>query len=312
MAENHRPNSATRAWRWLISNSSRRDRLRDALAVFEVRLAEYKTLGANDDVAWVEASNTCVEMVREAIQDSDLDRGWAFLHEAERHEVDGLAGEALIARATGVRAEAASKLSDWRKDSAVAILDLSNALKPTPAEKGRRKKDPDPADRADAMVRARLKEALRIRDEHFFNVYRKTAIRGEQLVVTAFILAGVLVAVVAFADNDPTGILGTRDALLRSMIYGVLGAVISTAVSLAEDKMSTRRIPEHLAFTYVTLARPFFGAGFAVAAYIAMRSGAVSVFEGKPGGLALGCFLAGFSERWFLGIFDSAVSKKGT
>jgi len=246
--------------------------------------------------------------VRAAINDSDLDRGWTFLHEAERHEVDGLAGDELLARATAVRLEAAAKLGGWRKDSIAAILDLSKALKPIPAEKQRNPDSPDPPD---ATVRKRLKEALLIRNEHFYNVYRKTAISGEQLVVTALILTAVLIVLVALADDDPSTVFGTRDDLLRSMLYGALGAVISTAVSLAEDKMSSRRIPEHLSSTYVTLARPFFGAGFAVAAYIAMKSGAIGVFGAKPQGLALGCFLAGFSERWFLGIFDSAMSKKG-
>ena len=139
------------------------------LGLFEVRLAEYKTLGAKDSLAWVEASEACVENVRDAIRASDLDRGWALLHEAERHEEDGLAGEGLIARATGVRAEAASKLSDWRKLSVLAILDLSDALKRTPADKPGKKHDAD-SDRTDAILRVRLKEALRIRDEHFFNV----------------------------------------------------------------------------------------------------------------------------------------------
>lgn len=306
MSDNYQPSMATRALRWLTGNSSRRDRLRDALGVFEVRLEKYRALGADDAVPWLQASGACVIAVEEALQQSDLDRGWAFLHEAERYEIDGLTGEALTARAAAVRAETASKLGDWRKDTAAMLLDLGSALPSMPVEQA-----PDDArNDAEAKTRDRVKEALRLRDEHFFNVYRKTAIRGEQLIVTAFVLTIVLVGVVAFAGNDPSGILGTRDALILSMIYGVLGAVISTAVSLAEDKMSSRRIPEHLAFTYVTLARPFFGAGFAAAAYIAMKSGAITVFEGRSGGLALGCFLAGFSERWFLGIFESAASKK--
>lgn len=260
------------------------------------------------DSAWIKACDLCVGKVNDAIEFRDLDRGWAFLHEAERQEVDGLEGDALLARAIAVRCEAASKLSAWRKESSAAILDL--ALTDGKRDKhGKPDKNEKPA-HIEAILRDRVKEALQIRDDHFFNVYRKTALQSELLILTAIILAFILAALASFADDNPADLLGTRDDLVRAMLYGVLGAVISTAVSLAEDKMSKKRIPEHLSTTYATLARPFFGAGFAVAAYIAMRSGVVNIFGGRTQGIALACVLAGFSERWFLGIFDSVMTKK--
>lgn len=309
MATNTDPNRATRVLRWLTTDPSRRARLRDSLGVFEIRLADYKARGIGRDSGWIKACDACVGKVSEAIEFRDLDRGWAFLHEAERQEVDGLEGDALLARAIAVRCEAASKLSAWRKESSAAILDLATLIDGKRDKHDKPDKSEKPAQR-EAILRDRVKEALRIRDEHFFNVYRKTALQSELLILTAIILAFILAALASFADDDPADLLGTRDDLVRAMLYGVLGAVISTAVSLAEDKMSKKRIPEHLSTTYATLARPFFGAGFAVAAYIAMRSGVVNIFGGRTQGIALACVLAGFSERWFLGIFDSAMAKK--
>jgi hypothetical protein len=287
MGNNDPPNQATRTLRWLATDPSRRARLRDSLGVFDVRLAEYKNNGVDKNSPWVQACDACVSEVNHALKFRDLDRGWAFLHEAERHEVDGLEGAALFARATAIRFEAASKLSDWRKDSSAVILELSAAMGGEIQVKREKKKA-----RPDAILRYRLKEALRIRDEHFFNVYRKTAMQSELLILTALILAFILTALIALADDNRSDLLGTRDELVRAMMYGVLGAVISTAVSLAEGTATKKRIPDHLATTYATLARPFFGAGFGVAAYIAMRSGVVNVFGGRPEGIAFGCVLA--------------------
>ena len=300
----NRPNRATRIYRWLAADPSRRARLRDSLGVFVLRLNDYKNRGLGT-ATWIQACDDSVKAIDQAIADNELDRGWAFLHEGERLEIDGLDGATLRARAIAVRFEAEAKLNGWRKESSVKILDTA-ASNP-----GGEKGDKDRAFR-EVGLRNELKEALRLRDEHFFNVYRKSALQSELLVLTAVILALVLATLVSLASDNPSGVLGTPDDLLRAMMYGALGALISTAVSLAEDTMGKKRIPEHLATIYATLARPFFGASFGVAAYIAIRSGVVSIFAGKPDAIALACVLAGFSERWFLGIFDSAIAKKAS
>lgn len=305
MAADGRPNKAQRFFAGLFLDAARRRRLQSELAVLRIRLEERARV--DQHAPWLLAAASCVTQIERAIEDRDLDRGWASLLAAERHEVDALSADELSARVEAVRREALSKLSDWRRDSVVAIL--AQCQQAAVKNNGARKKGPADEERAKS-VRLKVKEALRVRDEHFFNVYRKTEIRRNLLLVTALILAAALFLTYAIAVDAPSGFLGSPDTLLIVMVFGMLGGLLSTAVSLADDKSSGRRMPEHIASTYVTLARPIFGAGFAVAVYIAIKSGAMNVFEGRSGGIALASFLAGFSERWFLGIVDRGMASK--
>ena len=314
----------------LSVDPARARRLEGAYGVLKVAIDERdKTIPSPPGTA---AAKRCLEKSAEAIKAYQHDIAWTYLMAAERHLIDGYGDAELHAHSTEVFKEAVSKLTDWRRESIMAILGPLLAAKSgsdDALDDG--KSAAKTSEERTAEHRAKLKEASRLRDDHFMNVYRKIEIRRKLLLITATILALALALayVIAGVDSkgdqvqtsafpgdslavlrDPQVLLGSQRTLIGIMLLGLFGALISIAVSLANTQDSGKRLPEHIASTNVTLARPVFGAGFAVAIYLAMNSGVVSLFHGDPKAFALAAFLAGFSERWFLGIVSGALGSK--
>jgi hypothetical protein len=298
----------------LVVDSSRRRRLEEELTIFVARVDDYARTG--ESATWLATLVEHIDQARAAIGESDLDRGWACLLAAQRYEVDGLPPSQVIARLEAVRKEVRSKLGDWRRDGALAILAQADPFV-TMAEGAQLTGDAVVFAFALGAIRGKLKEALLIRDENSSNVYRKIQVRRDRLVLTGAILMAVLFVMyalspdAAIASDNSSSVLD-RAQLVMVILLGMLGGLVSTALSLADDKIAGKRIPDHVASFYMTLARPVFGASFAVAVAVAMRSGVITLFGGKEGAIAFAAFLAGYSERWFLGVVGKASGETKT
>jgi hypothetical protein len=306
MAEdNGRPDKFQKILNRITVNSGQRRRLKSGLAEFKTRFDMRRK--SNAGAAWVVATEDCVKRAEEALEDRDLDPGWECLMAAERHLIESYDETELQSRRTEIIKEVSSKLSDWRRETVLVILDPADEKVGVDNPKLRMEGSEANGARDLSALRSQLRSAVRLRDEHFSNVYRKIELRRKMLLITAPMLAAALWVIHAMARNNPAGYLGEPQAILTVIVFGVFGGLISTALSLANNKDAGKRIPEHIANTYVTFVRPLFGAGFAVATYIVLKSGVVTLFDGKPGAYALAAFLAGFSERWFLGIVTAGI-----
>jgi hypothetical protein len=229
----------------------------------------------------------CLERLLQKAEDAyrreDLGRAWSLLLEAQRSEIEALSDEQRQAKAIALRAEAGDKLRDWRKEAVLKLLDGT------------------PGASVDE-----LKEATQLRNEHFNNQYHKLDLAREQLMFLGPILLVALVSLLAVVG---LGLIQIRDLdwldLLTLMILGALGGALSAVRSLAGRP--DRRIPDQLADRPVTALRPLLGAAAATGIALMVQAGVVSFGSSDNQDLALlaVAFLAGFSERWFLGMIGS-------
>jgi hypothetical protein len=232
----------------------------------------------------------CLELLLKKAEDAyrrnDLNSAWSLLLEAQRSEIGALSPEQRKARAVALRAEAEVKLPDWRKRAVLKLLD-------------------DKDDKAEVTA-DQLNEATQLRNEHSHNQYHKLDLAREQLVFLMPILVVALVGLLAVVGR---GLIQIRDLdwldLLTLMILGALGGALSAVRSLAGRP--DRRIPDQLADRPVTALRPLLGAAAATGVALMVQAGVVSFGSSDNQDLALlaVAFLAGFSERWFLGMIGS-------
>jgi hypothetical protein len=275
---------------------------------------------------------------RNALKESKFNAGWIHLHEAERVEIFFMEKMERAARVTALREEAKEKLSGWRKSAVLELLrgddnslELDDAAVQKPPcvpesdgsqrsasanELGLGEVRIGDTDRADSPrkrhdrtpTKERVQEAVRLLNGHFDNQYTKIDAMAEALRGAAMILCliiGVLIAVLAwvpptFAEtglnwNDIPAVIG----------FGALGGALSVITSVSGSR--GQRIPEQLATFLISAARTVFGAGVAVAVYVLLKSGWITLAGDKTSIVPLAAaFLAGFSERWFLGLVKMA------
>jgi hypothetical protein len=145
--------------------------------------------------------------------------------------------------------------------------------------------------------------------EHYNNEYRKQDIISAQVFRATVVLSLALGAVLALAIGGWFVFAGeVGDTVRLAMLFGLLGGALSVAVSFLQREPG--RIPKLMREDLVTLARPVIGAGTATAVYLYLLAGLLSV-EGlrEPWAVSGLAFLAGFSERWFLGIVAASEQK---
>lgn len=225
----------------------------------------------------------------QALRQSDLNSGWSFLLEAERIEIAALTDPQRDARAVALRTEVADKLREWRRNAALELLGDGAA--------GRR-----------ASV-DEVKEAIRIRNESSHNQYHKLDLTREQLKLLGWVLLAVLVGLVLVARFGvfPIGKLDWIH-LVTLMILGALGGSLSGVRSLAGRR--DRKIPDQLSDWPITALRPLLGAAAATGVTLMVQAGIVSFGDPQrqDNVLLAVAFLAGFSERWFLGVIGGVSS----
>jgi hypothetical protein len=129
------------------------------------------------------------------------------------------------------------------------------------------------------------------------------------------ILAAVVVVTLTvpgfiLISNWPDPFLEWAKALVLGILAGALGGILSMAFSLGRADISAK-IPDMRLSWRVTAMRPLLGATVAIPVLVFVKIGYVKLadFDGLPAVLVF-CFLAGFSERWFLGVMEGLDSGK--
>ncbi|HKR50063.1 MAG TPA: hypothetical protein VJT72_10855 [Pseudonocardiaceae bacterium] len=225
-----------------------------------------------------------------------IDAGWAALHRACEAEIDLMTVDQAQGRAQELAEELRSgKIPDWRSTAALEQVTIALSLLAPDAA-------PEQADTA----RVWLRSALRIRNEHFDNVYRNLAISRRYrnslilLAVLMLITAVVLMSVIGAANLDPDLTSGDPFSgnwlLALAIIFGTLGALSSALQRRTRDPF-VGRIPEHLGVLSIFSTRPLIGAIAGLTAYISVRAG-ITVLQDHPvPGMLAAAFVAGFTER---------------
>ena len=121
----------------------------------------------------------------------------------------------------------------------------------------------------------------------------------------AIVIAAALATVIFLSVSEAAFFDGEAgDAIRLAILFGVFGGALSVAMSFAGR--SGGRMPEELRDDAITWIRPVVGGAAAVAVYLFLRAGVLPFVELRDEWVVAALsFLAGFGERWFLGVVQS-------
>jgi hypothetical protein len=246
-----------------------------------------------------------LDLATKAAHANHVASGYEYLHIAEREAVFLMSPVERQVRAQSLRAEAGSNDkfgNSWRTQ---AILGLLKA--------GRNEAfSADPPSEADADISPEaLAEAVEHRNTLYRNEHRKTDKTRWQLAWLGLIVGALVLLAFAVVLLAPLPADLARMNLLPHCIYlGLLGGFVSSAITqrTADRKVS---VPEIEVSFYAAMARGALGAATSIPVFILVKAGLVTVAGATEAtaswGLLFLCFLAGFSERWFLSAVTSVA-----
>jgi hypothetical protein len=264
-------------------------------AVIEVRGVAMIPPGIAPDHPAVQRIREHFDLARAASAEGRVDDAWGHLDAAEEIRVGLVDADELTAIATDLRREAtdSGKFGKWRGK---AILD----------HVGR--------DAAHPVKACDVQHALRIRAEHFDNVYNKIGETAKLIVWANVALVFLLALLLGLAwygflplERESVGFMGT------AMLMGALGGALSTGLSLVRPDTESS-IPGLQRRGSVTFFRPALGAAMAAVTYAFIKAGLLDFLGSEISRdawlLASFGFVAGFSERWFMGIVNRFAADK--
>lgn len=281
-----------------IGSSPKLDRLQADIAILKGRL-EKRRAGAGE-ASWLVAADRALALAAAHTVRRRIDPAWKYLHEAQRQEVFGYSEAEVEAAERALSNEAKAKLKGWRQ------LTVTELVKPGIEE---------PVPHGPAR-QCRLAKAMQLRDEGADNRYFKLRLVQRQvafLLWLFFLLLGGLVALLFMNEGLLTASPSRGEApglgpwqLLTGTAIGALGACFSGIVSLVGGA-SDVTIPERIASSSVTIARPAIGAASALAAMLLLGAGLLSGLA--PTAMYAIAFAFGFSERLAIGALERVTSR---
>lgn len=270
-------------------------RLRRLRAAVEVRGEWTPPKAAPPDDPRIGAIKEHLGKADKAADEGRINEGWGHLHEAERLQVTFFDGPELEATVLDLRKEAADskKFRAWRRNAILQHLSTEGGRKVTAAD---------------------VQHALRLRTEHFDNVYDKI---DETLSWVQFASTAVVLLLVALLFGGGMGWFPLGADSLRllgtAIVMGALGGALSTGLTLAQAE-PRKPIPDTVFAGAVTAFRPILGGAAAAVTFVFLKAGLLDFLtEGVAENVwlvASFAFLAGFSERWFLGIIDKLTKDR--
>jgi hypothetical protein len=280
----------------------------------------------------------CRELIEEAEQAAEARRGWLArpreylawdcLAQFDRHMVYLLGASERAALWESLRAEADEKLGGHRKravqglsQKVPAALDLEALWASVRAE--RSEKLDTPCEEAVHRLITRAKdspppaelvcEVMRLLQTTSQNMYHKIDQLQSQITYATIFLVVLVVmllsgaAIRIYLDWSS----GVERTLLLGTLMGLTGGVLSLAFTVTRSDASAK-IPAMRTSFEVACIRPFIGAAIALPVILIFESGVINIpATDKFWVVAVACFLAGFSERWFLGLVEKVQNKAG-
>lgn len=279
-------------------------RLRAALLDAERRLAalEAKCNSAHRSV--VQACTRCLGLAQEEATRRAWYAAWDCLHQFDDEMLAAMTPEELAARWCSLRAEAEKKLGDtWRGKAASCLIKMGSGKKVGPEE------ETVPSLEIVRELHAQLTTAAQ-NQQHRLALFEDQTVPLVSQLLGLFVGGVLVVSIAVLSRAMMPGLLPWAEALVPGIFTGALGGLLSTAFSLGKFDLK-QKIPEVRLGMWVTGMRSIVGAAVAIPVAILVESGYVKI-EGlsKPFSTLAFCFIAGFSERWFLGLMTRLGDEK--
>ncbi|HLL02459.1 MAG TPA: hypothetical protein VK539_17890 [Myxococcaceae bacterium] len=255
------------------------------LRTYRLELRERIARGAVLEVPWAKATIDLLNRAEEELAKGRRDEAWHCFMAAQRMELSALSKEERQHRRTLLLAESADKLEGWRRKSIQRLLH-----------------DETPSAIA-------LAAALRLRDEHFENEFRKMAHIWEGFIAVSLVML-FLLGLIAGLDIWQPSVPPKEVSVAHLLLFGALGGAVSALRPIGKRKR--QRLPEVLNMTFVNLMRPVLGTAGALAVHLFVAAGGVRFLEANltQGHAALAlAFASGFSERLLLSAVASFAGR---
>jgi cation transporter-like permease len=239
----------------------------------------------------VQACRRCLESATEEAVRGAPYGAWDCVHQVNDEMLAAMSADELAAQWCSLRAEAEEKLKgSWRAKAAECLVKQAPDGKPPPLEIVRE-------------LQGHLATAAQ-NQQHKLALFEDRTLPSLSVFLGVFV-GGVLAfsAIVLNREAMPS-FLPWAETLVLGILSGALGGILSTAFSFGQADL-TKKIPEVRLGMLVTSMRAVLGAAVAIPVAVFVESEYVKI-EGlvKPFSVLALCFLAGFSERWFLGLME--------
>jgi len=321
---------------WWARCSKRNDLLRIATAIsmMEVKLKSYEDLsvsspgngqGSTEDkdssrvfssgftVMGLQMCGRLLKQAKEAFTMGDVDSAYIWMNELEREMLVALSDEELQTKLISAKEEASEKLGKWRGSAVPKLLNASVATEERRVEAPAAGKEaPAPSCQSRLANLGTLKEIMLHLHSNSQNLYRNMRQLRFQLTIASLSVTVMVLAMLVLNEMGFFEALGRhmQERLPMAILSGLLGGVLSVAYTVARADPK-QKIPEVKASFLVTAVRPIIGAAVALPVLVLIESGLLSIPDNQRLWVVLTfCFLAGFSERWFLGIMEKLEKQK--
>lgn len=255
---------------------------------------------------------------RYGVLPAHMSLAWDCLQQFDRELVTLMDDNQRIALWHSLKPEARKKLDGWRKDAAevlIAAIGENAGLAVAPVGASR-------ATHIDAFVdggshrptapsAALLQELMKHLHTQAQNTYHKIDLLRRLLPWLLALLGITVVGVVYLSYRGMLGSLGGdiegKDVfvvLFVGALGGILGGILSMSLTIGRGDIA-QRIPELRLSRLLLVIRPLLGAVAAFPVALLAASGVVQVPSLAPTqAVFMFSVLAGFSERWFLGLIE--------
>ena len=286
---------AKRAWyEPVVPPHPTRGNLMVAIETARIELSA-KGASPNPEPDWLLAAERCLDAAESHLEASEYDDGWALLHRAQEFEIQGFTREQCEAEASAIRIETASKLTGWRREAILALLDVDDWSKAR--DEGR--KD-------------RLLGSLRTLHVWYANAYRDVALLRRYQAILLVMATPIVVALVAgfivFGEQiEQDALLQEGWVAVGAMLLGALGGVTS-ALQRVTRHGPRIRVPVRLGAFISSLSRPVIGAIAGLTVYLGALASVLVPNENPVPFALLAAFASGFTERLVVREGDDASS----
>lgn len=270
-------------------------RLQAARLDADRRLAAVKARRGEKD-AVVTTAESCLHKAKANETAENYYVAWDCIHQFDHELLAALDDDERTTRWVSLVAEAAEKLKGWRTKASEALIKQVGDKKPVPLH-------------AIQEMHSHLWAAAQ-NQHHKIEVYRTQTLPLLRRLLLGVVAAALLFSYFTAIANPSASLLLWAEAVFLGVAAGMLGGILSMTFSLGRVDAS-KKIPEARLGALMTSIRPLLGGAVAIPVVVFVKANFVQVqgFEGPLAILAF-CFLAGFSERWFVGLIEKFEDKK--
>ena len=277
-----------------MTRAARRNRLLAEVSAREIDLGRYELHEEQRKRLEAHLSKAKESAEKDLERRPALSKGWNHIYLVDLELLPKLSDADLEARLISLEEECDHKLSGWRKEASRQLAEGANGA-------------------ARATLQARVAEMMVHIHRRAGNTYYKIDQHSRRVNIV-FVLA-LLIVIGALTANFFGLFSNLSDRIQQDLplaiLSGLFGGVLSVAFRVLESDGS-KKIPDSIRDANRTWLRPIIGAALAVPVLLFLESDLLTLGgDQRTWALLAASFLAGFSERWFLGIVQGIERKTG-